>query len=242
VRSNEAGAYLITAGILLCACLVLSFGHPVHSLLALIASFVQSAILMLYNNIEYLGLVFLIVYVGAVSILFLFILMLFDLSVAFQHRYSISFKKKTFSVFFIVLSLKTYRLFTSKLETFCNFYLHKITSLLGQRILQNLQLDFNEIFPVSLELYKAYGVSFFFIVSLLLSAMLGSIIIALNASAGIFRQYRCYNKLETFLFDSLAYITMFSFKSLTTFKNILFKIVESRFQERPMKLNLNRLN
>jgi len=161
VRSTEVGAYFITAGILVCVCLVLSFGHPVHSLLALIFSFVQSAILMLYNKIEYLGLVFLIVYVGAVSILFLFILMLFDLSVAFQHRYSISLKKKAFSLLFIMLGLKTYRLFTGQLETFCNFYLHKITVLLGQRLLKATQLDFNEIFPVSLELYKAYGISFF---------------------------------------------------------------------------------
>jgi len=204
-----------------CVSLVLSFGHPVHSLLALIASFVQLAILMLYSKIEYLGLVFLIVYVGAVSILFLFILMLFDLSVAFQHRYAISLKKKAFSVFFIVLGLKTYQLFTSKLETFCNFYLHKITALLGQRIFKVSQLDFNEIFPVSLELYKAYGVSFFFIIILLLSAMLGSIIIAMHASSGIFRQYRFYNQLEVFLFDSLVYTTVLALKAFSNFKDLL---------------------
>lgn len=205
----------------MCVSLVLSFGHPVHSLLALIASFVQLAILMLYSKIEYLGLVFLIVYVGAVSILFLFILMLFDLSVAFQHRYAISLKKKAFSVFFIVLGLKTYQLFTSKLETFCNFYLHKITALLGQRIFKVSQLDFNEIFPVSLELYKAYGVSFFFIIILLLSAMLGSIIIAMHASSGIFRQYRFYNQLEVFLFDSLVYTTVLALKAFSNFKDLL---------------------
>lgn len=205
----------------MCVSLVLSFGHPVHSLLALIASFVQLAILMLYSKIEYLGLVFLIVYVGAVSILFLFILMLFDLSVAFQHRYAISLKKKAFSVFFIVLGLKTYQLFTSKLETFCNFYLHKITALLGQRIFKVSQLDFNEIFPVSLELYKAYGVSFFFIIILLLSAMLGSIIIAMHASSGILRQYRFYNQLEVFLFDSLVYTTVLALKAFSNFKDLL---------------------
>ncbi len=205
----------------MCVSLVLSFGHPVHSLLALIASFVQLAILMLYSKIEYLGLVFLIVYVGAVSILFLFILMLFDLSVAFQHRYAISLKKKAFSVFFIVLGLKTYQLFTSKLETFCNFYLYKITALLGQRIFKVSQLDFNEIFPVSLELYKSYGVSFFFIIILLLSAMLGSIIIAMHASSGIFRQYRFYNQLEVFLFDLLVYTTVLALKAFSNFKDLL---------------------
>lgn len=241
VRSTEVGAYFITAGILVCVCLVLSFGHPVHSLLALIFSFVQSAILMLYNKIEYLGLVFLIVYVGAVSILFLFILMLFDLSVAFQHRYSISLKKKAFSLLFIMLGLKTYRLFTSQLETFCNFYLHKITVLLGQRLLKATQLDFNEIFPVSLELYKACGISFFFMVVLLLSAMLGAIIIAMHASSGLFRQYRFYNRLEVFLFDSFGYATLLLSRSGGTFKELLLKVVEATLQAGSLKDDLQRL-
>jgi len=105
-RINSFFYYCITTGVLICASLVLVFGHPVHSLLALIFSFMQLTLLMVCNKIEYFGFVFLIVYVGAVSILFLFILMLFDLSVAFQQRYSLSFKKKSVLVYFYTNDFK----------------------------------------------------------------------------------------------------------------------------------------
>lgn len=163
----------------------------------------QLTLLMVCNKIEYFGFVFLIVYVGAVSILFLFILMLFDLSVAFQQRYSLSFKKKVFSFIFILTTLKIYSLFSAKLSFVCEAYLLKSKLLLGNRILNSMMFDFNEIFPISLELYKFYALPFFFIVILLLSAMLGSIIIAMNASSGVFCRYNVYHSLKTVLFQSL---------------------------------------
>lgn len=203
-QSNSFLYYVITAGALVCAALVLILGHPVHSLLALICAFIQLTLLMITNKIEYLGFVFLIVYVGAVSILFLFILMLFDLSVAFQHRYSLSFKKKLFSVIFLLATIKVYLLFISKLSFFSEMYLLKLKPFLGQRILQSMLFDFNEIFPVSLELYKSYAFPFFFVVILLLSAMLGSIIIAMHASSGVFCRYNVYYRLQTVLFRTLT--------------------------------------
>jgi len=53
--------------------------HPIHAILALIqVFFVASAILMVLQ-VEYLALLFVIVYVGAITVLFLFIIMMLEL-------------------------------------------------------------------------------------------------------------------------------------------------------------------
>lgn len=223
--------YILTAGTLITALLVLILSHPVHSLLALICTFIQLVILLIMNKVEYFGFVFLIVYVGAVSILFLFILMLFDLSVAFQHRYYTSVKKKSFSFLFILALFKLYFTFVKHLEVFCTFYGKSITLFLGQRIMQSIYFDCNEIFPISLYLYKSYGVSFFFIVILLLSAMVGSITIAMYASIGFFRRYNTYNFLQLFFTTNtldLNFLSMFSSHIViaqSKFKKALFSVI-----------------
>jgi len=52
---------------------VTSVSNPVHSLLLLIATFRLGSLLLLFLGREYLALLFLIVYVGAIAVLFLFV-------------------------------------------------------------------------------------------------------------------------------------------------------------------------
>jgi NADH:ubiquinone oxidoreductase subunit 6 (subunit J) len=52
--------------------------NPMQSLLSLIGLFLLAVIIYIANGAEFLGLVFLIVYVGAVAILFLFVIMLLN--------------------------------------------------------------------------------------------------------------------------------------------------------------------
>ena len=52
--------------------------NPVHAVLSLILSFVGGAGLLLINNAEFLSFILLSVYVGAVMVLFLFVVMMID--------------------------------------------------------------------------------------------------------------------------------------------------------------------
>lgn len=52
--------------------------HPVHAVLSLIVTFCAGAVLLLINNAEFLALLILTVYVGAVMVLFLFVVMMID--------------------------------------------------------------------------------------------------------------------------------------------------------------------
>ena len=59
---------------------VIATRNPVHSALFLVLSFVQSAMLWLLLEAEFLAVVLVLVYVGAVMVLFLFVVMMLDIN------------------------------------------------------------------------------------------------------------------------------------------------------------------
>jgi NADH-quinone oxidoreductase subunit J len=61
---------------------VVTARNPVHSALYLVLAFVTSAGLWLLMEAEFLGIVLVLVYVGAVMVLFLFVVMMLDVNVA----------------------------------------------------------------------------------------------------------------------------------------------------------------
>ncbi|HEU5094027.1 MAG TPA: NADH-quinone oxidoreductase subunit J [Reyranella sp.] len=64
------------------AFMVISARNPVHSVLYLILTFVNAAALFLLTGAEFLAMILLIVYVGAVAVLFLFVVMMLDVDFA----------------------------------------------------------------------------------------------------------------------------------------------------------------
>ena len=64
------------------AFMVISARNPVHSVLYLILTFFNAAALFLLTGAEFLGMILLVVYVGAVAVLFLFVVMMLDVDFA----------------------------------------------------------------------------------------------------------------------------------------------------------------
>jgi NADH-quinone oxidoreductase subunit J len=73
---------LFSAILLGAAVMVVSSRNPVHSVLFLILSFINAAILFLMAGAEFLAMVLVIVYVGAVAVLFMFVVMMLDVDFA----------------------------------------------------------------------------------------------------------------------------------------------------------------
>ena len=71
--------YLFAAVLLVTATLVVSARNPVHSVLFLILAFFNAAALFLIAGAEFLAMTLVIVYVGAVAVLFLFVVMMLDI-------------------------------------------------------------------------------------------------------------------------------------------------------------------
>jgi NADH-ubiquinone oxidoreductase chain 6 len=59
--------------------LVITSKNPVISVLFLISVFVNSAVYLMFTGISFIGIAYIIVYVGAIAILFLFILMMINI-------------------------------------------------------------------------------------------------------------------------------------------------------------------
>src|ERR1700674_2208094 len=74
--------YLFAAVLLISATLVVSSRNPVHAVLFLILAFFNAAALFLIAGAEFLAMVLVIVYVGAVALFFLFVVMMLDVDFA----------------------------------------------------------------------------------------------------------------------------------------------------------------
>ncbi|HEX3938301.1 MAG TPA: NADH-quinone oxidoreductase subunit J [Xanthobacteraceae bacterium] len=74
--------YLFAAITVASAVMVISARNPVHSVLFLILAFVNAAGLFVLLGAEFLAMILIVVYVGAVAVLFLFVVMMLDVDFA----------------------------------------------------------------------------------------------------------------------------------------------------------------
>jgi NADH-quinone oxidoreductase subunit J len=74
--------YVFSAITIASAFMVIASRNPVHSVLYLILAFVNAAGLFLLMGAEFLAMILVVVYVGAVAVLFLFVVMMLDVDFA----------------------------------------------------------------------------------------------------------------------------------------------------------------
>jgi len=74
--------YAFSAVLVVAALGVITARNPVHAALFLVFAFFNSAILWLLMEAEFLAIVLVLVYVGAVMVLFLFVVMMLDVNIA----------------------------------------------------------------------------------------------------------------------------------------------------------------
>ena len=72
--------YIFSLVAVLSALMVISARNPVHSVLFLILSFVNASGLFVFLVAEFLAMILVVVYVGAVAVLFLFVVMMLDIN------------------------------------------------------------------------------------------------------------------------------------------------------------------
>jgi NADH-quinone oxidoreductase subunit J len=165
---------------------VFNLSNPVHCLIALILVFLVVVSFFLTLGAEFLALVFLIVYVGAIAILFLFVIMLLNVKeLANALRLLLAASQRAAQILGVPFSL-TLIFVTSFLlgNLFVNgglFNAELVTAATAQinsfvgRVFQDVMI-FSEL------LYTYYSSLFMQITLLLLTAMLGSIILATAAT------------------------------------------------------------
>jgi NADH:ubiquinone oxidoreductase subunit 6 (subunit J) len=167
--------------------------NPVHSILSLILVFFNAASLLIIIGAEFLAMLFIIVYVGAVAVLFLFVIMMLNVKVtnltASIYRYlPISFILG--SIFFF----QFFMLFYVDLVSVNTSYLYLIEDNFLNEWSASL-VSVSNIVVLGQLLYTYY--SYLFILSgvILLVSMLGAISLTLHRRNDIKKQY-IYKQIE----------------------------------------------
>ena len=83
---QQAAFWLFALLAVVSGLMVVTARNPVHSVLFLIFAFFNSAGLFVLMGAEFLGLILVVVYVGAVAVLFLFVVMMLDIDVTELRR------------------------------------------------------------------------------------------------------------------------------------------------------------
>ena len=171
--------YLFSAVILLSSLMVISSKNPVHSVLFLILTFFNAAGLFVILHAEFLAMILIIVYVGAVAVLFLFVVMMLD----------VNFTKSKENV----LHYMPFGLFIGAVFV-CELIIVLINSKLDLANIQILSNPFTNFTNMTNTqalgsvLYTDYILYFQLSGVILLVAMIGSIVLTLRDRTGVRRQ------------------------------------------------------
>lgn len=84
--------YIFSTGILISSLSTILTSNPVFSIFFLVLTFVNASGLLLLVEIEFFAMLFLIVYVGAIAVLFLFVIMILDLKIVSSNKKENPFK------------------------------------------------------------------------------------------------------------------------------------------------------
>ena len=183
---EKLGFYVLPATILFLSISVITFSNPIYALICLILVFFSSVLFLLSINVNFLAMIYLIIYIGAIAILFLFVIMMFNLKELNQQVTAIndySFLSISFSFYFLIL-WKFYSLLLDYTVTYLEY--DKYFNDFVKKNMNNLQyfltyqdtdtLLFGTLF------YEYYSYVFMISALILLTAMLGSIILALSTT------------------------------------------------------------
>jgi len=160
--------------------LIFLSNNPVHSVLFLIFTIINSSIILFLFNAEFLGLIFIIIYVGAIAIFFLFVVMMLNVKIVKLNFLSFIplITVLSFIGFFNILTL------LDGLFTEYNFL--DITSY-------NILIDnLSNIDVIGQSLYNYYISVFLIAGFILLIAMIGAICLTLKFSS--IRKNELFNK------------------------------------------------
>ena len=168
---------LFSTVIVLSSIAVISSRNPVHSVLFLILAFVNAAGIFVLANAEFLAMILLIVYVGAVAVLFLFVVMMLNVSIEeIKHQ-----TRKYFLSGLLVGGV----LLAELIFSFSNL------DILYNKSENNSNLN-NTEFSNTHQIGKIMYTDYFFIFQMsgciLLVAMIGAIVLTLRKREGVLRQ------------------------------------------------------
>ena len=156
--------------------MVIAAKNPVHSVLFLILAFVNAAGLFVLMGAEFLAMILIVVYVGAVAVLFLFVVMMLDVDFAELRHGFLNYMPIGAVVGFILLA-----------ELLVVVGAWAINPSVPKAVTAPIAADISNTQALGLMLYTRY-VYFQAAGLILLVAMIGAIVMTLQHKPGVKRQ------------------------------------------------------
>lgn len=164
--------YLFAGICCLAGLMVVSSRNPVHSVLFLILAFFNAAGLFILLNAEFLAMLLVVVYVGAVAVLFLFVVMMLDINYSELRE---GFQKYR-SLGLLIGAVLLVELFATFFE-----YSGNVKSLPSPGAVHNTKALGQVIYTDYIYLFQLAGL-------ILLVAMIGAIALTLRKRSGVRKQ------------------------------------------------------
>lgn len=161
------------------AFMVIAARNPVHSVLFLILTFFNAAALFLLTGAEFLAMILLVVYVGAVAVLFLFVVMMLDVDFAELKKGALQYAPIG-ALVGLILAAELIIVLGGSIFT------PQLPATVAQAI--PLLTDRNNTAALGDVLYTTYAFYFQIAGMVLLVAMIGAIVLTLRHKDGVKRQ------------------------------------------------------
>jgi NADH-quinone oxidoreductase subunit J len=156
--------------------MVIFVQNSIYSVLFLVLSFISSAGLLLLLKCEFLALMFLIIYVGAIAVLFLFVVMMLDLKIVDLKKDAL----KYFPFGTVIGSLLLAEILLGINETFTiNPYTNSVFSNIYFSWYQRVDV-FTEMQAIGQVVYTEYVLQFLIAGNVLLLATIAAVVLTLK--------------------------------------------------------------
>ena len=169
--------YLFAGACIASAIMVVTARNPVHSVLFLIIAFVNASGLFILLGAEFLAMILIVVYVGAVAVLFLFVVMMLDVDFAELRQGFLNYLPAGFLIGAVLLAELVFVVVASV-----------INPGVPKTITAPIASDISNTQALGLVLYTRYVYFFEAAGVILLVAMIGAIVMTLHHRPDVKRQ------------------------------------------------------
>ena len=195
---------IITVSIILSAIMIIASKNPIHSILFLVLVFVGVTGLLLMLGVEFIAMLFLVVYVGAISVLFLFVVMMLNVKIVELNERFISYLPIGGFIGLIFLSEVLYiindNLSPDNLSVMENYESDSINYMNYFNVLSLTNIE-----QIGNFLYTKYVYLFIIASLILLVAMIGAIVLTLNQKL-VNKRQDYYTQTNRLLSESIRYL------------------------------------
>ncbi len=212
MTNTEILFYLFSSLLVVSAIGVVSFKNSVYGVLSLIFAFVNASFLFVLLKAEFLAMLLVIVYVGAIAVLFLFVVMMLNADKISPNQILAKLKPLHFALLSLVAVV-----FFLELVLSINFAKHdsnRGNAVMLQEYQFPIDVNIKNTDAIGNILYTDFAVAFQIVGAILLVAMIGAILLTLKTVRKDLKLQNIFSQVNRSSKDSISLVKVESGKGI----------------------------